>query len=165
MELQLIKHKDILFRDLLRAISIKSVSWPFPIESQFKWILENVQDEDVHIFLRENEIDIAYMTLSPVVAIVNEVQTPFMGVGCVCTRYHGNGAGKELMTRINQVLLDGNHRGLLFCRKELIKFYTLYGWQLIPEDSVHFNSQHNGVFAMVYNCVSINRIDYSDRLF
>lgn len=28
MKLEVIKHRDILFRDLLRAIAMKSVGWP-----------------------------------------------------------------------------------------------------------------------------------------
>lgn len=91
MKLQLIKHNDILFRDLLRAIAVKNVAWPHSVESQVKWIIANMQPDDLHYFLRENGEDLAYMTLSPVTAAMNGVDTPFVGVGCVCSAHPGMG--------------------------------------------------------------------------
>jgi hypothetical protein len=85
MELQFIKHYDILFRDLLRGIAIKNVAWPHPIESQVKWMVDNMQSQDYHVFLKDDDVDKAYMTLSPVKATVNGAIMSFMGVGCVCT--------------------------------------------------------------------------------
>ena len=90
-KLEIIKHDDILFRDLLRAVTVKNVVWPHPVDSQLKWIIENMQPEDLHVFLRENDVDLAYMTLSPFTASVNGVYTPFMGVGCVCSAHPGMG--------------------------------------------------------------------------
>ncbi len=43
--------------------------------------------DDLHVFLKQNEEDLAYMTLSPVTASVNVVSTPFMGVVYVCSAY------------------------------------------------------------------------------
>lgn len=92
-ELEIIKHNDILFRDLLRAVVVKNVAWPHSVESQVKWIIENMQPDDLHVFLKEKGEDRAYMTLSPVTATVNGVETPFMGVGCVCSAHPGMGGG------------------------------------------------------------------------
>lgn len=89
--LEIIRHNDILFRDLLRAVAVKNVAWPHPVESQVKWIIDNMQPDDMHVFLTENGEDKAYMTLSPVTATVNGVETPFMGVGCVCAAKPGMG--------------------------------------------------------------------------
>ena len=91
MELEIIKHRDILFRDLLRAISVKSVAWPHPLESQVKWIVGNMRDDDEHVFLKDGDKDMAYMTLSPVAGLLNGVKTSFSGVGCVCTAHPGVG--------------------------------------------------------------------------
>lgn len=90
-ELEIIRHNDILFRDLLRAVAVKNVVWPHPVESQVKWIIANMQPDDLHVFLRKSGEDLAYMTLSPVTASVNGVNTPFMGVGCVCSAHPGMG--------------------------------------------------------------------------
>ena len=165
MELQLIKHKDILFKDILRAVAIKSIAWPFPLESQIKWIVDNMQDEDQHVFLKEGDTDCAYMTLSPVSGLMNGVPTSFMGVGCVCSATTGQGFGKLLIVNINKFLFDNNQRGLLFCKENLLNFYGKYDWKLIPSDKVHFEKSHKNVFTMVYNVEDIQRLDYADRFF
>lgn len=164
-KLEIIRHNDILFRDLMRAVAVKNVAWPHPVESQVKWIIDNMQPDDMHIFLKENGEDKAYMTLSPVTATVNGVVTPFMGVGCVCAAERGAGLGKLLMESVNKWLNDNNYKGLLFCKKELIQFYKKHGWGLVEPACVVFDAQHEGVFIMSYNCDDIKKIEYKDRLF
>jgi predicted N-acetyltransferase YhbS len=164
-ELEIIKHNDILFRDLLRAIAVKNVSWPHPVESQVKWVIDNMQPEDLHVFLKEEGEDLAYMTLSPVIATVNGVNTSFMGLGCVCSAKHGVGLGKKLMENVNKWLKDNNHKGLLFCKIELVQFYKKYGWSLIEPASVIFTTPLDGVYTMSYNCEGIKKIEYKDRFF
>lgn len=164
-ELEIIKHDDILFRDLLRAVAVKNVAWPHLVESQVKWIINNMQPDDLHVFLKENGEDKAYLTLSPVTATVNGVDTPFMGIGCVCSAKHGVGLGKQLMESVNKWLSDNNHKGLLFCKKELVQFYKKYGWVLIEPSCVVFTTPHEGVYTMSYNCEGIENIEYKDRLF
>ena len=91
MELEIYKHRDILFRDLLRAIAVKSIAWPHTLESQVRWIVDNLRDEDEHVFLKDGDRDMAYMTLSPVKGMLNDSPTTFMGVGCVCSANPGMG--------------------------------------------------------------------------
>lgn len=165
MELQLIKHYDILFRDILRAVSVKSVAWPHPVESQLKWIIDNMFPNDLHVFLTDGVADKAYMTLSPVEGLMNGSNTSFMGVGCVCSANPGMGGGKSLIINTNQYLIENSLKGLLFCKQNLIDFYSKYNWKLIPPERVQFKTPHQGVFTMVYNCEDIERLDYSDRFF
>ena len=163
--LEIIRHNDILFRDLLRAVAVKNVAWPHSVESQVKWIIDNMQPDDLHVFLREDDVDLAYMTLSPVIATVNGVDTSFMGIGCVCSAKHGVGLGKQLMENVNKWLKDNNHKGLLFCKKELVQFYKKCGWNLIEPASVIFTTSHDGVYTMSYNCEGIKKIEYKDLFF
>lgn len=165
MELQIIKHEDILFRDLLRGIAIKNVAWPHPIESQVKWIIDNMSPDDKHVFLTEADCDKAYMTLSPVEGIMNGRKTQFMGVGCVCAKERGKGDGGKLMSSVNDYLISNKLYGLLFCKANLISFYNNKGWQLLPNEIVTLQPKHEGVFVMVNNCPEVRCFQYNDRLF
>ena len=78
MNLEVIKHRDILFRDLLRAIAMKSVGWSYSLESQVRWIVDNMHDEDEHVFLKDGDKDMAYMTLSPVTGMLNGSLASFL---------------------------------------------------------------------------------------
>lgn len=165
MELEIIKHNDILFRDLLRGIAVKNIAWPHPIESQLKWIINNVHPEDFHVFLTEGGKDSAYMTLSPVECEMNGNMTAFYGVGCVCSSSRGEGFGGLLLKKTNGYLLDNGFKGLLFCKKQLIPFYEKYDWKVVPHNKVIMPEENPAVFTMVYNCPVIESLLYSDRLF
>lgn len=165
MDLEIIKHNDILFRDLLRGIAVKNVAWPHPIESQVKWIIDNLYPEDYHVFLTEEGKDKAYMTLSPVRGEMNGTETVFWGVGCVCTSSKGEGNGGLLLEKTNQFLLKKGIKGLLFCRRQLIPFYEKYDWKVVPQNKVIMPKADPAVFTMVYNCPEIESIEYSGRLF
>ena len=165
MEIEIIKHNDILFRDILRGIAVKNVAWPHPVESQVKWIIDNMQPDDMHVFLSEDGKDVAYMTLSPVTGILNGKETAFLGIGCVCSAVKGVGYGNRLMQEVNSYLDKYNAKGLLFCREGLIKFYQKNNWQLIPKENLCFEDPHEGVFTMVYNCEEVHSLEYSDREF
>ena len=165
MELEIIKHNDILFRDLIRGIALKNVAWPHPIESQLKWIIDNMHSEDMHVFLSEEGKDVAYMTLSPVTGILNGIETDFLGIGCVCSALKGMGYGNRLMQEVNRYLEKRNAKGLLFCREGVIKFYQKNNWQLIPQENLQVEDPHEGVFTMVYNCEGVQSLEYSDREF
>lgn len=165
MGIQIIKHQDILFRDILCAISIKTIAWPYSIESQVKWIIDNMQPEDMHVFLTEDGKDVAYMTLSPVTGNLNGKETSFLGIGCVCSAVKGLGYGNRLMQEVNCYLEKNNTKGLLFCREGVIKFYQKNNWKLIPQKKVKSEHLLNDVFTMVYNCEDVEYLEYADREF
>ena len=73
--------------------------------------------------------------------------------------------GKLLVENVNKYLKENNQEGLLFCKEQLIKFYSKYNWELISPERVHFSTPHEGVFTMVYNRKAIVRLDYGDRFF
>ncbi len=165
VELQLIKHSEILFRDLLRGIAVKNVAWPHPVESQVKWIIDNLYPEDFHVFLSEGGDDKAYLTLSPVEGEMNGKSVGFYGVGCVCTSSKGEGNGGMLLKKTNQYLMDNGAKGLLFCKRQLIPFYEKYGWSVVPQNKVIIPEENPDVFTMVFNCPEIESLKYSGRMF
>lgn len=165
MEYEIKQHESILLKDVLRAISIKNNAWPFPVESQIKWILDNMFSEDFHVFLTDEGKDKAYMTLSPVEGKMNGITTVFLGVGCVCTSSKGEGYGGLLLRETNRYLLENGIKGLLFCKKSLIPFYEKYDWAEVPHDKVIVSPKDPTVFTMVYNCPEIESLEYSGRLF
>lgn len=164
-ELEIIRHNDILFRDLLRAVAVKNVAWPHQVESQVKWIIDNMQPDDMHVFLTENGEDKAYMTLSPVTATVNGEDSPFMGVGCVCAAHPGNGGGKLLVETVNKYLKERNYKGLLFCKENLIKFYSKYDWVLLPQERASLPVRSSDIFTMVYNTPLVGSLKYQGHMF
>ena len=166
MELEIIKHSNISQEDLLRVIDIKNAAWPHPIESQLKWIVENQSKDDLHVILKDSNENLAYMDLCPVSAVVDDHQMRFMGIGNVCSKTKGKGHGGILIALVNKYLEDNNLKGMLFCKDHVMRFYTHYGWQVIPSDTVTIEGDsHEGIYTMCFNTPSFNRMIYSDRLF
>lgn len=163
--LEMIKHNDILFRDLLRGIAVKNVAWPHPIESQVKWIIENMHPEDFHVFLSECGEDKAYMTMSPVEGIMNGEKTTIWGVGCVCSSRKGQGYGGLLLMKTNQFLIEKGVKGLLFCKRQLIPFYEKYNWVVLPQDKVRIPEKGSEIYTMVFNCPVTSSFEYKGRMF
>ena len=150
MELEIIKHKDILYRNLLRAIAVKSIAWPHPLESQVKWISDNIDDNDEHVFLKEGSQDLAYMNLVSITFTANGTDYMAYGIGNVCSAEKGKGYGRELMIRVNDYLKEKKYCGLLFCRDALVPFYKLYGWEEVKRDVCENPVLAEGVHVMTY---------------
>lgn len=163
MELQIIQHKDVTPGDLKRIIAIKSAAWPFPPESQMRWMDLHVRPEDRHLILQDEGVDRAYLSLSPVMASVDGEPVAFEGVGCVCTGFPGEGWGGRLMERVGELLSQEEIPGLLFCRERLVPFYRKYGWTEVPE--MHFTEPHEGIHTLWLGAGGGRRMVYGDRLF
>ena len=73
--------------------------------------------------------------------------------------------GKLLVENVNKFLERNNFKGLLFCKEKLITFYEKNNWIVIPADKVILDASVPEVYTMVYNCQSVDIIDYTDRLF
>ena len=76
-----------------------------------------------------------------------------------------NGGGKSLVENMNKYLKENGYKGLLFCKFNLIGFYSKYNWVLIPQERVKLPLEHTDVFTMVYNCPSVEHLDYQGRMF
>lgn len=83
--LQIIKHSEISRNDLQRAISLKSVAWPYPVESQLAWMKDNLKPIDTNVFLQEYGCDVAYLNIAMVHVIINGTDTLCAGISNVCS--------------------------------------------------------------------------------
>ena len=166
MEIEIIKHSEISKEYLLRIIDIKNVAWPHPMESQLKWIEDNLLPNDLHIILKEGETDYAYMNLCQVNAIVDGHNKMFMGVGNVCSKTKGKGYGGTLVSLVNKYLLNNGLKGLLFCKEHVMRFYAHYGWCIVENEKVFMaKNGYNDIYLMSYNICPFDKIMYCDRFF
>lgn len=161
--LQTIKHSEATLSDLQRAIAVKSVAWPYPMESQLAWMRDNLQPIDTHVFLQEDGCDVAYLNIAMVHANINGVDTLCAGIGNVCSTR--NGGGKNLILRTNELITEYNIPGILFCRDKLVGFYSKYNWKVINPEQVTLTHLGDGINTMVLNINENCTIQYNDRNF
>lgn len=142
-------------------ISIKSSSWKYSKQEHTKWIAENINSDDLHFLYYEADVLIGYMNLVHVILVTENGPVGCLGIGNVCTKFKGNGDGKNLMKELNEYLSHTTTIGLLFCKNNLVNFYLKYGWNLIV--NLHPNTQIN---TMIYNFSGKKEnLVYNDRLF
>ena len=158
-----VKHSEATTLDLERAITLKSVAWPYPKDSQMQWMKDNLKPEDIHVFLQEDGEDVAYLNIAMVKATINGIITTCAGIGNVCSSRKGG--GKNLMIITNDFITDLNIPGILFCRDKLVRFYNKYNWFLLRSEQVIFSHLEEGINTMVYNLDTDCTVVYDDRNF
>ena len=165
--LQIVCHKDASPEVLNRVIVMKQNAWPYPKESQMKWIEDNLQQGDIHVFLQDDNKDVAYLNLVQIQANINDRIQNGLGIGNVCAKIRGRGYGRELLNLTNAYLNASGKFGLLFCHKPLVQFYSGCNWMLLSSEKCINPKLDEGIYAMVYNTpVSvIDFIDYKGKLF
>lgn len=167
-DLKIIKHTDLVDVDLVEICKIKSIAWPYPLESQKKWIENNILPNDLHFLLYDehNEV-VAYLNLVCVEVYINNRVINVFGIGNVCAKFQGKGLGQLIMKQVSDYLLDNNFIGLLFCSAALTSFYKKFGWEIIEHFEIDKSlNLPTGAYMMSFNVpYEIVSVKYADRLF
>lgn len=166
--ISLIKHEDADASVIDRVIALKQCAWPYPKESQIRWIDNNLNAGDVHVFLDcdgESE-SVAYLNLVQIHFMINDKNYDGFGIGNVCAKIRGKGYGNRLISLVNSYLDQTDRVGLLFCHSPLIKFYSGCKWELLHSDRCLCPKLDEGIFAMTYNAPDIiDTLYYKGKLF
>lgn len=134
IKLSIIKHSEISPQILDEIVRVKNVAWPYPMESQVKWLDDNLSPEDLHVLLTNEGKTIAYMNLVRIIFEANDAEFMAYGVGNVCAVEKHKGYGTELMNRVCEFLTSNRTAGMLFCKTSLVKFYERFGWDDVERD-------------------------------
>jgi len=167
MIIKYIKHADVTLSDINEIVKIKMTAWHYPENEQIAWIRNNIQPNDIHVLLLdENNRAVAYLNLVVIDIIINESKTDAYGIGNVCATEKGKGYGSLLMQEINNFFQRNNAIGLLFCKDNLVRFYFRFKWKIVktPELSTRLNREQ--INTMIYNYNNyINNFKYQGRNF
>lgn len=165
LETDLIPHCEISINKLAEVIEIKSFRWSYSEKQHKNWINENLLQDDLHLLIYEDGKLSAYTNFISTEAIINNNIYSFMGIGNVCTRTSGKGHGSVLMKTIGDILIDNSWNGILFCKNHLINYYEKFGWELINQERIIGNKNHD-INIMTYNFNEIiNSLHYCGRDF
>ncbi len=160
-----IKHSEISEKQLIEICRLKSIRWDYTLDQHKKWMIENIQANDFHILIKDDEKSIAYTNLVDITAIINDKNTKVRGIGNVCTSETGKGFGNILMEEVNAVLAQNQWKGILLCKDNLVPYYEKFNWKLINNDKIMTKKFENSNFMYVNFSIEINSLDYNDRNF
>lgn len=163
---QFIRHKEASQVLIDRVIALKQSAWPYPKDSQLTWIKNNLKDDDFHVILHYNNIDIAYLNLCKVNCIINGFEVTCFGIGNVCAKEKNKGYGKKLVETINDWLTNKDKIGLLFCHPEVESFYCKCGWSKIETSNCSIAGISQDALLYTFNIKdTVTSFCYNDRLF
>jgi hypothetical protein len=162
----LLAHSDTTEEDLREIIKIKSVAWPYTYDEHKQWMKDNLNDSVIHVLLSKDNIYVAYLNLIRVDLLINGKSSEGLGVGNVCSVERGKGWGRELMMLVDSFIEQSNKVGLLFCKEELVGFYTKCHWQIIDRKKQIVPFSNDKIKAMLYNYYYLlHELQYNGRLF
>lgn len=161
--IKLIVHKEITEDELNEVIRIKSAQWHYSYEEQLQWIKKNLKNTDIHVLLSLDGRNIAYLNLIDIELFVEGVAVKGFGIGNVCAIQKGKGFGFELMKEVNKTITQLNKVGLLFCKEQLLKYYSSLGWVELSQTEYKINCGNSKV--MVFNTGNVAFVKYDGILF
>ena len=132
LTIKFINHNNITDELINKIILIKGQHWKYSIEDQLKWISKNINSNDKHLMIFNNDnMLIAYMNMVNRTIEIENIVYDILGIGniCVDSNYIGKSMGKLLMSVCTFNLNNINKTGVLLCKDKLISFYTKSGWK------------------------------------
>lgn len=149
--LETISHAYIESSKLLDIIKIKSAAWNYPLEEQLRWIDENITSSDIHCLLKVNDIGVAYLNLIDIELDFDGSLYKGYGIGNVCSKEKGKSYGSVLIENVNSYIRQHTRVGMLFCRNNLLSFYSRFDWTEIPPSHLQMPKYLNEINVMAYN--------------
>ena len=132
MDFDFVKHKDCNSDDILSICKLKEQHWDYDIAEQKRWIETNMNNDDVHLLLKNQNELIGYLSMTNVSMKLDDRISNVVGIGSVCVKkdLKGEKIGFLIMQLANYYLSKGNLLGALLCKKDLKDFYIKCGWKI-----------------------------------
>ena len=162
MNWKVVKHKDLSIIESKRIANLKDQHWPHGLESQLLWMKVNIGMDDAHLMGEEQDILMAYITLTNLSVIIDDQQLDCTGVGGVCVEkaMQHSGIGSLLMQEAGKYIEERAQLGILLCKDPLVPFYEKCGWKRVQYKSASvagINYEHN-IMLLGKNCTCSNII-------
>lgn len=143
-------HKDIEENVIEDIIKLKETFWPFPYESQIKWINNIFTDNDEHYVYYENGILKAY-------CCILHRNNHILDSVIIHPDYRKQGLGTKM---VQEVITHIKKNIFLLCKKETISFYERLGWKINDDIRVYNKHIDDTLHKMSFN-LTLDIIDYN----
>ncbi|MBH0230755.1 GNAT family N-acetyltransferase [Halobacillus yeomjeoni] len=147
-KVQYIKHVNISTEYIDEIIKLKNQYWNYPIKSHKKWINENINDDDYHLWIEDSSGDIlAYLNLVFLKVKFDKRIEEVIGIGNVCVNKDKarSGIGLLLMQICNYYISCNEQRAILLCKKTLVDFYKKANWEEFTGDILLKNNIYSEI--------------------
>jgi len=133
-----------------QIIQLKNQYWKYSVESQKKWMEDNIKQTDNHILLTKNKKIIGYLLISG--RNVNIIDSFIID-----EEHRGLGYGGMMMKYVSK----HNEGDFLLCKTKNIKFYEKYGWKKTKDVEIVGKKINKNLHKMITINKSIKKVDYT----
>lgn len=138
--------------------NLKNSHWNFGINSQKSFFIKNYKSNDLHnLIIYRNKI-VGYNSLRNIDLIVPKKKSKFLlfDTLIISKKFRGKNLSKLLMLYNNIIINDKNKGAFLFCEKNLIEFYSKFGWKKLIKKKFKIKNINIDKVLMGYNLETFN---------
>lgn len=155
MEIQweIVENSNLSILDKERIAKLKDQHWKYGMQSQLKWLYDNIYKKDLHLLGRAKNSEIfAYLNMVQLCVKFGDTQCDCIGIGNVCVDkiYEHAGYGMRLLREANKFIKQTDKQGILLCKNTLVGFYQKCDWKEIKALEVYVAFEKYQCNVMVY---------------
>mgnify|MGYP000867420314 CR=1 FL=1 len=131
-----IKSKKLTEKQLLAICKLKNSFWVWSIQKQKLWFKKNLRSSDVNNLFYVNTNLVGYTCLRKRKAYIDNITINYFYLDSFIIKknWRVEGLAKILILYNNIYIIKNKTSSFLTCKKNLIKFYTKFGWKLLRKD-------------------------------
>jgi N-acetylglutamate synthase-like GNAT family acetyltransferase len=146
-----IKQTQSLKPSEIRLICIlKNTEWHFGIREQHNWFQKEVKKKDIHILLKKKNNLVGYTCLRYKKFFFEGKFSSFLlfDTHIIKKNFRNKGFGKILITKVIKIIKNKKILSLLFCKKDQIKYYEKYDWNIVDKKKYSSNKNYKKLNLM-----------------
>ena len=145
IDCDVILHSNLSDKNLDQIIKLKKQEWKYKINSQKRWIKDNIHKDDTHILLKLNNKTIGYTMLR---ALKKNKKIIYFDTHIIDKNLRGKNLSSFLMRVAIKQIKNKKKLAILRCKNNLKKYYENYKWKDVSK-YLKFNDKKKLV-SMVY---------------
>jgi predicted GNAT family N-acyltransferase len=129
---------------------LKNTEWDFGVKEQYNWFQKEIKKRDIHILLKKNNNLIGYTCLRYKKFFFEKKNNTFLllDTHIIKKNFRNKGYGKILVNKAVRVIKKKKILSLLFCKKNQLKYYKKFHWNVINKKKYFSNKKHKKLHLM-----------------
>ena len=146
--------------NIRKIAELKSKHYKFTINEQIKWFKTNIKTNDIHNMLFFKTKLVGYNCLRKVRKINSNISKDIIlfDTLIVDPEFRKMGLSEKIMQKSNYLIKRNRSTGLLFCKKNMFKYYSKFKWNTLKKNQVKTNLiKKKTLYPMIFNLIKKNK--------
>lgn len=153
IEFRTLKTEKLSKKNILQICKLKDFHWKFGLQNQISWFNKNIKKNDLHNLLYIKKDLAGYTSLRKGYYNYSKNKKKnflLFDTLILNPKYRKKGMGNLMMRYNNFIITKEKKPSFLVCKKNLIKFYRLNNWRVLP----------NNKYKTMYKSFNLNAMTF-----